>query len=164
LQQMSPGATRVLDKLPTNFLALGLIRAALPDARIIHMRRNPIDTCLSIYCQPFEAINTYTHDLEDLADYYREYQRLMNHWRTVLPEGAMLEVPYEGLVADTQAWTRAMLQFMDLPWDPRCLEFDRTPRTVVTASKWQVRQAIHASSVERWRHYESFLGPLLSLA
>jgi tetratricopeptide (TPR) repeat protein len=164
LQQMSAGATRVLDKLPTNFLALGLIRAALPDARIIHMRRNPIDTCLSIYCQPFEAVNTYTHDLEDLADYYREYQRLMNHWRTVLPEGAMLEVPYEGLVADTQAWTRAMLQFMDLPWDPRCLEFNRTPRTVVTASKWQVRQAIDASSVERWRHYESFLGPLLSLA
>ena len=76
----------------------------------------------------------------------------------------MLEVPYEGLVADTQAWTRVMLQFMDLPWDPRCLEFNRTPRTVVTASKWQVRQAIDASSVERWRHYQSFLGPLLSLA
>jgi tetratricopeptide (TPR) repeat protein len=164
LQKMSAEATRVLDKLPTNFLALGLISAALPDARIIHMRRNPIDTCLSIYCQPFEAVNTYTHDLEDLADYYREYQRLMNHWRSVLPEGAMLEVPYEGLVADPQGWTRAMLQFMDLPWDPRCLEFDRTPRTVVTASKWQVRQAIDASSVERWRHYESFLGPLLSLA
>jgi len=164
LQKMSAEATRVLDKLPTNFLALGLISAALPDARIIHMRRNPIDTCLSIYCQPFEAINTYTHDLEDLADYYREYQRLMNHWRSVLPEGAMLEVPYEGLVADPQGWTRAMLQFMDLPWDPRCLEFDRTPRTVVTASKWQVRQAIDASSVERWRHYESFLGALLSLA
>jgi len=136
----------------------------LPDARIIHMRRNPIDTCLSIYCQPFEALNTYTHDLEDLADYYREYQRLMTHWRTALPAGAMLEVPYEGLVADAQTWTRAMLQFIGLPWDPRCLEFARTQRTVVTASKWQVRQGIDASSVERWRNYEGYLGPLMSLS
>jgi tetratricopeptide (TPR) repeat protein len=164
LQKTSADATRVVDKLPTNFLSLGLISAALPEARIIHMRRNPIDTCLSIYCQPFEAINTYTHDLADLADYYREYQRLMQHWRTVLPEGAMLEVPYEALVADPQAWTRAMLRFIDLPWDPRCLEFTRTQRTVVTASKWQVRQPIGTASIERWRNYQDFLGPLMSLS
>ena len=164
LQKLSAGSSRVIDKLPTNFLALGVISAALPDARIIHMRRNPIDTCLSIYCQPFEALNTYTHDLEDLADYYREYQRLMTHWRTALPAGAMLEVPYEGLVADAQTWTRAMLEFIGLPWDPRCLEFARTQRTVVTASKWQVRQGIDASSVERWRNYEGYLGPLMSLS
>jgi tetratricopeptide (TPR) repeat protein len=163
LQQLAPQATRVVDKLPTNFLALGLINAALPGARIIHMQRNPIDTCLSIYCQQFEAVNTYTHDLHDLADYYREYQRLMQHWRAVLPKASLLDVPYEGLVADTREWTRAMLEFIDLPWDARCLEFQRTPRTVVTASKWQVRQGIDRSSVERWRNYESFLGPLKSL-
>jgi tetratricopeptide (TPR) repeat protein len=163
LEQMSADATRVVDKLPTNFLALGLIHAAFPNARIIHMRRNPLDTCLSIYFQHFEAANTYTHDLEDLADYYREYQRLMDHWRTVLPAGAVLDVPYEGLVANAQVWARAMLEFVALPWDPRCLEFHRTPRTVVTASKWQVRQALDTSSINRWHHYEKHIGPLLSL-
>jgi tetratricopeptide (TPR) repeat protein len=163
LQRMSGDVTRVVDKLPTNFLVLGLINAALPGARIIHMQRNPIDTCLSIYRQQFEAINTYTHDLGDLADYYRQYQRLMSHWRSVLPRDTLLEVPYEELVADTPGWTRTMLEFVDLPWHPRCLEFDRTPRTVITASKWQVRQGIDSSSVERWRHYEQFLGPLLTL-
>ena len=127
------------------------------------MRRDPIDTCLSIYFQQFEAANTYTHDLEDLADYYRQYQRLMRHWRAVLPTNTLLEVPYEGLVSETEKWARTMLAFIGLPWDARCLQFDRTQRTVVTASKWQVRQAIDASSVARWRNYEDFVGPLRSL-
>jgi hypothetical protein len=157
------GAARVVDKLPTNFLSLGLIHAAFPRARIINMQRNPLDTCLSIYFQHFEAANTYTHDLEDLADYFRNYQRLMNHWRSVLPVGAMLDVPYEGLVADPPKWTRTLLDFIGVPWNPRCLEFHRTARTVVTASKWQVRQAIDTSSVERWRPYERFIGPLMAL-
>ncbi len=163
LRTMAPQAERIVDKLPTNFLALGLISAALPGARIIHLQRHPIDTCLSIYFQQFEALNTYTHDLEDLADYHRQYQRLMEHWRTVLPTNTMLEVPYEGLVAEPEKWARAMLHFIGLPWDPRCLEFHRTQRTVITASKWQVRQGIDTSAIARWRHYESFLGPLLSL-
>jgi len=98
-----------------------------------------------------------------LAHYYREYRRLMRHWRTVLRAGAMLEVPYEGLVADPAAWSRRMLDFIDLPWDSRCLDFHRTARTVVTASRWQVRQKISTSSVERWRHYETFVGPLKPL-
>ena len=127
------------------------------------MQRNPIDTCLSIYFQQFEAINTYTHALGDLADYYRQYQRLMEHWRGLLPQDTLLEIPYEALVADTEKWARAMLRFIGLPWDPRCLEFDRTQRTVVTASRWQVRQGIDTSAVARWRHYAGFLGPLLSL-
>ena len=164
LHTMSTEAVRVIDKLPTNFLAAGLISAALPGARIIHMQRDPIDTCLSIYFQHFEAINTYTHDLEDLAHYYRQYRCLMRHWKATLPESAMLEVPYEGLVADPEGWTRRMLAFMDLPWDPRCLDFQRTQRPVVTASKWQVRQPITATSVGRWRRYENFIEPLLSLA
>lgn len=163
LQRLSPDAARVIDKLPTNFLCLGLIHAAFPRARIIHMRRNPIDTCLSIYFQRFEAANTYVNDLEDLAHYYREYRRLMRHWRAVLPPHVMLEVPYEGLTLDMPAWSRRMLEFIDLPWDPRCLDFHETMRTVVTASRWQVRQKISTSSIERWRHYEKFVEPLKSL-
>jgi len=164
LDEMSAGAERVVDKLPTNFLALGLIRAALPGARFIHLRRNPIDTCLSIYFQHLEAINTYANDLEDLAHYYGEYQRLMSHWRQALPAGTLLEVPYEGLVEHTGEWARRMLEFVSLPWDPRCLQFQQTRRAVVTASKWQVRQAIGSGSIGRWRHYERFIGPLLKLA
>ena len=163
LRHVSSDALRVVDKLPTNFLFLGLIHAALPNARIIHMRRNPIDTCLSIYFQHFEAANTYANDLEDLAHYTFEYRRLMQHWRTVLPVNAMLEVPYEGLVEDPAAWSRKMLDFIDVPWDPRCLDFHQTARAVVTASKWQVRQKISTASVERWRHYEKFVGPLKPL-
>lgn len=164
LHAMEPGATRVIDKLPTNFLALGLINAALPGARIIHMRRDPIDTCLSIYFQHFEAINTYTHDLGDLAHYYRQYRRLMRHWRSALPEGTMLEVTYEGLVADPEGWSRRLLEFIQLPWDQRCLDFQSTQRAVVTASKWQVRQPITARSIGRWRSYAEFIDPLVSLA
>jgi tetratricopeptide (TPR) repeat protein len=163
LQRLSPDAERVVDKFPANFLFLGFMHAALPRARIIHLQRNPIDTCLSIYFQHFEAANTYANDLEDLAHYYREYRRLMHHWRGVLPAGAILDVPYEGLVADLPRWSREMLTFIDLPWDARCLEFHRTARTVVTASRWQVRQRIDNSSVGRWRHYEKFLGPLQAL-
>jgi len=163
LRQLSPDALRVVDKLPTNFLFLGLIHAALPGARIIHLRRHPIDTCLSIYFQHFEAANTYTNDLGDLAHYYGEYRRLMAHWRSVLPRDVILDVPYEGLVADLPTWARRMLEFIGMPWDARCLDFERTARPVVTASKWQVRQKLFASSVGRWRHYERFVTPLMSL-
>jgi tetratricopeptide (TPR) repeat protein len=156
-------ATRWADKMPTNFLALGLIHAALPGARVIHMTRDPRDTCLSIYFQHFEAANTYANDLRDLAHYYREYRRLMQHWRAALPAGVLLEVPYEGLVEDLEGWARKMLEFIGLPWDARCLEFHATKRIVVTASKWQVRQKLDASSIARWRHYERHLGPLRDL-
>ena len=164
LRELAPDALRVVDKLPTNFLHLGLIATGLPGARIIHLVRHPIDTCLSIYFQHFEAANTYANDLTDLAHYYREYRRLMQHWRTVLPPGTILEVPYEGLVGDLPAWTRRMLDFVGVSWDERCLDFDRTVRPVVTASKWQVRQKLYGSSVGRWRRYESFVGPLMPLA
>lgn len=163
LEHLSPRAARVIDKYPTNFLPLGLIHAALPGARIIHMQRNPMDTCLSIYFQQLEAINTHANDLDDLAHYYNEYRRLMQHWREVLPPESVLEVPYEGLVEDLPGWTRRMLGWLDLPWDARCLDFHLSARNVVTASKQQVRQRIHASSVGRWRQYEKFIAPLLPL-
>ena len=164
LQQLAPDTVRVIDKYPTNFLSLGLIQAALPGARIIHMQRDPLDTCLSIYFQHFEAANTYANDLEDLGHYYGEYRRLMQHWRAVLPPATLLEVPYEGLVQDLSGWTQRLLEWLGLPWDARCLDFHLTARSVVTASKQQVRQRIHASSVRRWRHYEKFIEPLLPLA
>ena len=107
------------------------------------MRRDPIDTCLSCYFQNFSTGHTYTMDLADLADYYRVHQRLMNHWCSALPPEAILEVPYEELVADQEAWTRKILDFVGLEWDERCLAFHETKRSVVTASAWQVRQKIY---------------------
>jgi tetratricopeptide (TPR) repeat protein len=163
LEDLSADAVRVVDKMPGNFLHLGLIHAALPHAHIIHMRRNPIDTCLSIYFQHFESFQSYATDLEDLAHYYAEYLRLMKHWRASLPAGVMLDVHYEALVQDQAACSRNMLEFIGLPWDPQCIDFHRTSRSVITASKWQVRQKISTSSVERWRNYERFVAPLKHL-
>jgi hypothetical protein len=163
LGELSADALRVVDKMPTNFKILGLIHAALPNARIIHMRRNPIDTCLSIYFQNFSVAHAYASDLEDLAHYYSEYLRLMAHWRAALPEGTILDVSYEQLVSHPEASIRKMLEFVGLPWDGRCLEFHATNRTVITASRWQVRQKISNTAVDRWRNYERFVGPLRRL-
>jgi tetratricopeptide (TPR) repeat protein len=163
LERLSPGALRVVDKMPGNFLHLGLIHAALPRAHIIHMRRDPIDTCLSIYFQHFEAFHSYASDLDDLAHYYQQYRRLMAHWQAILPAQAMLDLSYEALVGDQEACSRGMLEFIGLPWDPQCMEFHRTSRRVISASKWQVRQRISSSSVGRWRNYQRFIEPLLRL-
>jgi tetratricopeptide (TPR) repeat protein len=163
LRALSGEALRVVDKMPANFLYAGLIHAALPQARIIHMQRHPLDTCLSIYFQNFFNMGRYAHDLDDLAHYYGEYARITRHWRTVLPTAALLEIPYEGLIGDQERWTRRMLEFLGLPWDPRCLEFHRTERVVITASRWQVRQKISSASAGRWRNYERHIGPLREL-
>lgn len=160
---LAPGALRVIDKMPANFFYAGLIRAALPGVRIIHMTRHPIDTCLSIYFQNFFGMGAYANDLDDLAHYYCGYRRLMAHWKEALPDGTLLEVPYEALTEDTERWTRTMLDFIDLPWDPRCLAFEQTERVVITASKWQVRQKAHRNSVARWTRYEAFIDPLKPL-
>jgi tetratricopeptide (TPR) repeat protein len=164
LADMSNGAARVIDKMPTNFLELGLVLSALPGTKVIHMQRDPIDTCLSTYFQDFRSTIAYANDLDDLVHFYRAYTDLMQHWRRSLPAGALLEVPYEGLVEEQEKWTRRMLEFVDLPWDPACLDFHQTERSVVTASKWQVRQKINRSSVARWRHYQDYIGPLLVLS
>ena len=163
LDRHSPHASRVVDKAPANSDFLGLIHLALPNARFIYMRRDPIDTCLSCYFQEFASVLPFTLDLSDLAHYYREHHRLMTHWREVLPPGTLLEVPYEELTADQEAWSRKVIDFIGLPWDPRCLDFDKTQRAVVTASNWQVRQKIYSSSVGRWKNYEKYIGPLLEL-
>jgi len=163
LASLAPDAERVIDKMPANFMNVGLIHAALPQARILHMQRHPVDTCLSIYFQHFANSHPYANDLGALAHYYGQYRRLVAHWRSVLPAANWLDVPYEELVADQEGWTRRMLDFLDLPWDPRCLDFHRTNRIVITTSKWQVRQKIHRGSSGRWRHYERHLGALREL-
>jgi tetratricopeptide (TPR) repeat protein len=156
-------ARRIVDKMPANFLCAGLIHAVFPRARIIHMQRHPLDTCVSIYSQNFLAMEPYANDLENLAHYYGEYRRITAHWRAVFGSETLLEVPYEGLIAEQEAWTRRMLNFIGVPWDPQCLEFHRTERSVLGASRWQVRQRISAASAGRWRHYEKHLGALRGL-
>ncbi|HVN98947.1 MAG TPA: sulfotransferase [Steroidobacteraceae bacterium] len=162
LERLAPSAARVVDKLPGNFENIGLIHAALPGAKFIHLGRDARDTCLSIFFQGFTSAHAYATDLGDLAHYYREYRRLMAHWRAVLPPGVLLDLQYEALVADAEAGIRRMLAHIDLPWDARCLEFHRTERTVLTASAWQVRQPLNSGSIGRWKRYERFLAPLLS--
>jgi tetratricopeptide (TPR) repeat protein len=164
LRRLSGAAPRVVDKMPGNFMYLGLIHAALPHARIIHLRRSALDTCVSIYFQNFGAGHAYAHDLDDLAHYYAGYVRVMDHWRSTLPPAALLDVAYEDLVHDPEGSVRRMLEFIELPWDPKCLEFHRNARTVSTLSKWQARQPISSASVGRWRHYENFVAPLRRLA
>ena len=155
LERHSANAARIVDKTPANSDFLGLIYSVFPNARIIYMQRDPIDTCLSCYFQQFLTGLNFTYDLSDLAHYYREHQRIMAHWRAVLPPGFILDVPYEGLVADQETWSRKMLEFVGLEWDPRCLEFHTTQRQVVTASAWQVRQKIYKNSVARWHNYRN---------
>lgn len=150
---------RVLDKMPSNFLHLGLIALLFPNARVIHCRRDPLDTCLSIYFQNFSGVNEFAYDLSHIGAYYRQYDRLMAHWREVLPLG-MYEIRYEDLVSNMEEKTRELVAFLDLEWDEQCLRYDKNPRGVVTSSSWQVRQPVYKTSVQRWRNYEKFLGPL----
>ena len=163
LEQHSPQAARVVDKTPFNADLMGIIHRVFPRARFIYLRRDPIDSCLSCYFHQLPATLNFCMDLEDLAHYYRQHHRLVAHWRQALPPGVLLDVPYEELTADQEAWTRRIVDFLGLEWDPQCLDFHRTNRAVVTASYWQVRQKIYRSSVGRWRNYQKFIGPLLSL-
>jgi len=163
LQQYSAEAIRIVDKMPHNFVWLGLITAIFPHAKIIHAQRNPVDTCLSIYFQNFLPLHSYGTDLEDLAFYYREYVRLMRHWRAVMPADQFLEVPYEAVVDEQTTWSKWMIEFIGLDWDERCMDFHKTERKVGTASNWQVRQKIYNTSIARWRNYEKHLGPLRDL-
>jgi len=157
-----PGKTRVVDKALINFVNLGLIRLILPEAPVIHVRRDPVDACLSCYTKNFIAANApYTYDQTELGLFYRDYARLMAHWRATLPAAHFLEVDYEAVVDDLQAQARRMIEFLGLSWDVACLEFHRTRRPVRTASVNQVRTPIYRESVGRWRPHAAYLGPLL---
>jgi tetratricopeptide (TPR) repeat protein len=159
LTRRDSSAARVVDKNPFNFINVGLMAVLFPRARIIHCRRDPMDVAVSCYTELFELKQDFTTDFESFAHYYGQYERLMRHWREVVP-APFLDVAYETLVTDTEPAVRSMLDHCGLPWDDACLAFQQTQRPVLTPSKWQVRQPIYASSVSRWRRYERHLGPL----
>lgn len=153
---------RIVDKLPGNFQLAGLIHLALPNARIIHVRRDPVDTCFSCFSLPFAFDHQpFTYDLGELGRYYRAYAMLMEHWRGVLPPGVMLDVRYEDVVADLEGQARAIVDHCGLAWEGACLSFHENRRPVRTSSLLQVRKPIYRTSVGRWRRYESFLKPLI---
>lgn len=151
----------ITDKMPHNFLAVGLIALLFPKAKFIHTIRDPIDTCLSIFFQRFNNNHTYSFDLINLGHYYKQYKRLMQHWHEVLP-GRILDVKYEDTIADPEYWSRKLISDIGLEWDNACLSPHKLERTVKTASHWQVRQPIYKTSVQRWKNYEQYLQPLIN--
>jgi tetratricopeptide (TPR) repeat protein len=163
LKQVAPGFDRVTDKMPANYELAGPIHMALPNAKIIHMRRNPVDTCISIYTTPNRVPINFAYDRGNIVLAYRQYQRLMARWRAVLPPDRFLEVDYEALVADREAQTRKIVAYLGLEWSDDLLHHESNERNVLTPSLWQVRQPIYSTSVERWRRYEPWLGEFADL-
>lgn len=159
LAATAPDALRIVDKLPGNYLRLGLLALIAPNARVIWCRRDPLDTCLSCYFQSFADGQAFAYDLEALGVVYRLHEQLMRHWRAVLPN-PILEVRYEDLVAEPEAETRRLVAFAGLDWQPNCLAFSAERRPIRTSSLWQAREPVHRRSVGRWRHYARHLEPL----
>ncbi len=160
LRVRAPQAQRITDKMPGNYLFLGLIALLLPRARVVYCRRHPLDVALSIYFTDFSAGHQYSNTFEHITAQFRQFLRLMSHWRSVIP-APVFELSYEDMVAKPEAKIRELLEFVDLDWDARCLEFQNVDRQVHTASAWQVRQPFYARSVGRWRHYEQQLVPFM---
>jgi hypothetical protein len=153
------GKARFIDKMPNNFRHIGLIHLILPHARIIDARRDPLACCFSNFKQLFASGQEFTYSLEDIGDYYRWYVQLMAHWDAVLP-GRVLRVEYEALVADLEGQVRRMLAFLGLEFEPQCLTFYKTERSVRTASSEQVRRPLYREGIDQWRHFDPWLGPL----
>jgi tetratricopeptide (TPR) repeat protein len=163
LQKIGPSAVHVTDKLPFNCFRLGAIHALMPQARIIHCQRDPIDTCLSIYSTFFSSRISFAAKKDDLVFCYRQYLRMMEHWRKVLPAEIFMEVQYERLIADREAETRRLIGFCGLDWNECCLRPEQNKRSISTSSAWQVRQPMYATSLQRWRRYEPWIGELRQL-
>jgi tetratricopeptide (TPR) repeat protein len=160
LRSLNANALRITDKMPHNFLHLGLIQLLFPGARVIHISRDPLDTCLSCYFQEFTSTHSYAYDLEMLGAYYLQYERIMQHWASVLTI-PILHAQYESLVENQEAESRRLLEFCSLNWDDQVLRFYETKRNVATPSFDQVRQPMYKKSMQRWKNYEAHLGPLL---
>ena len=155
---------RIVDKTRINFRLIGAIHCALPHARFIHVRRHPLDNCLSVYRANLKGnYFDFGYSMGQLGYYYRMYQRLMQHWRTVLPAGVMYEMDYEALVANQEDQTRRLLEFCDLDWNDACLQFNKAATVVATASVAQVRRKMYSDAVARWKHYEKHLQPLIKI-
>ncbi|WP_316234191.1 sulfotransferase [Bradyrhizobium sp. SZCCHNR1098] len=160
VRTLAPEAERIVDKMPLNFLFVGLIHAAFPRARIINTRRDPLDNCVSCYSLLFTGAQPFAYDLTELGHYYRGYESVMDHWHQVLPPGILMDVQYEDLVDDLEGVSRRVLAHCGLDWEDACLDFHRTERMVRTASLMQVREPIYRRSIGSWRRYEKHLGPL----
>lgn len=158
----APTATRIIDKLPLNFYFAGLIHLILPGARIIHIRRDPLDTCMSCYTTLFREPVRYAHDLAELGRFHRAYQRLMGHWRQVLPASRFIEVAYDRLVTDPEPEIRRLVAFCGIAWDAACLRPEASGRPIHTASRLQARQPLYPSSIGRAQRYRDHLGPLIA--
>ena len=161
LVALSPQSARITDKLLTNYYFVGLLHILYPKAKIIHTRRNPVDTCLSAYTKLFKDDMPHSYDLGELGRYYRKYDELMAHWDRVLPPGVMKTVVYEDVVNDMPTMARELISFLNLPWDDACLNFHESSRPVKTASVVQVRQPVYSSSVGRYKRYGERLQPLI---
>ncbi|BAK75713.1 TPR domain/sulfotransferase domain protein [Pseudogulbenkiania sp. NH8B] len=158
---LAGGRPYVVDKMPGNFLYAGAIPLILPGTRIIHVRRDPVDTCLSCYTKLFSGPQPFAYDQNELGVFYRQYERLMAHWRELLPSDAFIEIEYEAVVDDLEGEVRRLIDFLGLPWEEACLQFHTNRRVVRTASVNQVRQPIYKTSKGRWQAYAEHLGPLL---
>ena len=160
LPEAAKNFTCVTDKMPRNFFFLGLIRLILPHAKVIHCQRSPLDTCLSCFSIHFPYGQEFSYDLTELGEYYQGYDALMSHWRSVLGDW-FLDIRYEDLIAEPETEARKLIEFCDLPWEDTCLEFHKTKRHVRTASTAQVKKPIYKTAVQRWRHFETHLKPLI---
>ncbi len=160
LNRHTGNAKRVVDKMPYNFLYVGLIKMLFPAAKIINCQRDPKDICISIYKNRFESNHSFTHDLTALVDYYRRYERLMSYWNKVFPY-QIYNIQYEDLVVETEEEVRALLSYCGLPFDSQCLDFHRLDRPVATVSSEQVRQPINSGAIGKWKAYRKHLKPLL---
>jgi tetratricopeptide (TPR) repeat protein len=161
LVQGAGDAKRITDKLLTNYFFLGLINLLFPKAKVIHTRRDPVDTCLSGFTKLFKDDMPHSYDLAELGRYYSKYRELMEHWEQVLPEGFLTTVVYEDVVADTEGEARRLIEFLGLPWNDKCVDFHKSDRPVKTASVAQVRKPIYKTSVQRWKKYGAGLQPLV---
>jgi hypothetical protein len=159
LDSVAPEAKRITNKLPGNMVFVGLMALLYPQAKIIHVSREPMDTCLSCYSKLFTTGHPFAYEQAELGRFYRMYDALMAHWRTALP-GRMLELRYEDLVADVEGQARRLVAHLELPWDEACLRFHESSRVVRTASLAQVRRPIYKDSVQRWKRYQKELAPL----
>ena len=159
LENLAGKAQHITDKMPRNFLFIGLIALILPNARIIHCQRSPLDTCVSCFTLHFPRGQEFSYDLEELGSYYQFYRRLMDHWHRVLP-GFIFDIAYEDLVKNPENKTRELLDFCGLDWDKACLDFHKSKRQITTASAVQVREPPHTRSVGRWRRFKRHLAPL----
>lgn len=162
LRSLDANALRITDKMPHNFMHLGLIQLLFPKTRVIHISRDPLDTCLSCHFQDFSTAHSYAYDLEMLGAYYLQYEKLMRHWKKAL-QLPMLHIRYETLVEDQESVSRQMIEFCGLEWDERVLRFFETKRNIATPSYNQVRQPMYRKSIGRWRNYEAQLTPLIRL-